>query len=139
MKYWIALAFLAAVPAVAAAPDTTVSGTWTISGDVQGTAVEESCTIVQQDLLLTGSCDTQSGKYDLKGKVDGKTVSYSHGGKYEGSDFVITYTGKLADDGTIGGTMDVDPFNVTGNFTAKKGAAVAPTAPAKPPVAPPAS
>lgn len=126
MKYWIALAFLAAVPAIAAAPDTTVAGTWAITGDIQGVDIAETCTIVQQDVVLTGSCDTPSGKYDLKGKLDGKTVSYSHGGKYQGSDFVITYTGKLADDGSIAGTMDVDPFSVTGNFTAKKGTAATP-------------
>lgn len=126
MKQWIVLACLAAVPAMASAPpDVDLSGTWTITGDVQGVAVDETCTITQQEIALTGSCDTSSGKYDIKGKLDGKTATFSHGGKYQGSDFTITFTGKVGDDGGLTGTMDVDPFNATGSFTAKKGAAAA--------------
>ncbi|MGI4756415.1 MAG: hypothetical protein ACRYGF_06145 [Janthinobacterium lividum] len=128
MKHVIALALFAALPAAALAPaDVDLSGTWTVAGDVQGVAVEETCTLVQQDVVLTGSCDTSSGKYDVKGKIDGKTATFSHGGKYQGSDFVMTFTGKIGADGAMTGTMDVDPFNVTGSFSAKKGAA-----PAKP-------
>ena len=74
---------------------------------------------------LKGSCTTDSGKYDTTGKMDGSTASFSHGGKYNGSDFIITYTGKLGSDGLITGTMDVDPFSVSGSFTAKKGAPAA--------------
>ena len=132
MKSYIALACLLALPAAAAAPaDNDISGTWSISGDVQGTGVDETCTFTQQGVVLTGSCDTATGKYDVKGKVDGKTASFTHGGKYQGSDLTITFTGKLAADGTMTGTMDVDPFSVTGSFSAKKSAA----APATPPAA----
>lgn len=131
MKQWIALAWFAAMPALAAAPaaDLDLSGTWTISGDVSGVGVDETCAVTQQDVVLTGSCDTASGKYDLKGKLDGKTATFSHGGKYQGSDFVMTFTGKVAADNTMTGTMDVDPFNVTGTFSAKKGDAAKPAAP----------
>ncbi len=129
-KYAIALALFAALPAVAAAPpDTDISGTWTLDGDVSGVGVTETCTVVQQDVVLSGSCNTNTGKYDLKGKLDGKTATFSHGGEYQGSALTLTYTGKLAaDSGTMTGTIDVDPFNVTGSFTAKKGV----TPPAKP-------
>ena len=119
---WIACALLMGLPALAAAPDD-ITGAWTFTGEVQGIAVVENCSFTLADTALTGSCVTESGKYDTKGKVDGKTVSFSHGGKYNGSDFVITYTGKLGTDGAITGTMDVDPFSVTGSFTGKKGAA----------------
>ena len=123
---WMACALLMALPAIAAAPDD-VTGTWSFTGEVQGIAVLETCNFTQADTALTGSCVTEGGKFDTKGKVDGKTVTFSHGGKYNGSDYIITYTGKLGTDGAMTGTMDVDPFAVTGSFTAKKGAA-APTA-----------
>ena len=126
MKYWIAIGLLLAGPAVAAAPgDVDLNGTWAISGEVSGVAVVETCNLTQKDTALTGSCDTSTGKYDTTGKVDGKTVTFKHGGKYEGTDLTITYTGKVGTDGTVTGTMDVDPFNVTGSFSAKKGAAAA--------------
>ena len=123
---WIACALLMGLPALAAAPDD-ITGAWTLTGDVQGITVTENCNFTVADTALTGSCVTDSGKYDTTGKVDGKTVTFHHGGKYNGDDFVITYTGKLGTDGAITGTMDVDPFSVTGSFTGKKGAA----APAK--------
>lgn len=133
MKHWIACALMVAAPALAAtapkaavAPDLDVSGTWSLSGDVQGTAVNETCRLVQTDVVLSGQCDTSTGKYDVKGKLDGRTATFTHGGNYQGSDLTITYTGKVAQDGTMTGTMDVDPFNVTGSFSAKKGDAAAP-------------
>ena len=134
MKRWIVYAFAVAMPALAAtapkaaAPDVDVSGTWSISGDVQGVGVEETCTVVQQDVVLSGSCNTSTGKYDLKGKLDGHTVTFNHGGKYQGSDLIITFIGKVAADGTMAGTIDVDPFNASGSFSAKKGAAEKPAA-----------
>ncbi len=134
MKRWILCALAAAMPALAAtapraaAPDVDLSGTWSISGDVQGVGVEETCTVVQQDAALSGSCDTSTGKYDLRGKLDGRTATFSHGGKYQGSDLTITFTGKVGADGTMTGTMDVDPFNATGSFSAKKGTAAKPAA-----------
>ena len=124
MRQWIALAFLVAVPAVAAAPrDVDITGSWSISGDVQGVEVVETCNLVQKDVVLSGSCDTSSGKYDLAGKIDGKTAVFHHGGKYNGTDFVMTLTGKLGTDGAMTGTLDVDPFGASGSFTGKKAAA----------------
>lgn len=123
---WMACALLMSLPALAAAPDD-VTGAWTFTGEIQGISVIENCNFAQADTALTGSCVTDSGKYDTIGKVDGKTVTFHHAGKYNGDDFTITYTGKIGTDGAMTGTMDVDPFSVTGSFTAKKGAA----APAK--------
>lgn len=127
MKQWIALALFAAVPTLASAPpELDISGTWVITGDVQGNPVNETCRVTQTDVALSGQCDTESGKWDVKGKIDGRTATFTHPGKYQGMDYVATYTGKVAADGTMTGTIDVDPFNVTGSFSGKKGDAAAP-------------
>jgi hypothetical protein len=130
MKHWVAVAFLVAMPALASAPtDANVSGIWTLSAEVQGVTVDETCTLAQTpESKLTGSCDTSTGKYDVTGTVKDKTATFSHGGEYQGTKLVMTYTGKVGDDGAITGTLDVDPFSVTGSFTAKKGTATAPPA-----------
>jgi hypothetical protein len=133
MKSLALIACLIALPAIAAAPAADVSGTWTISGEVSGVGVDETCTFTQAtDAKLTGSCDTASGKQDIKGSVADQTATFSHGGTYEGQAFVITFTGKINGDGGMTGTMDVDPFGVSGGFSARKGApATTPPAPAK--------
>lgn len=145
MKLLLTCALLMPLTALAATaskaappPDLDISGTWSLSGDVQGTAVTETCRLQQNDVVLSGQCDTSTGKYDVKGKLDGRTATFTHGGNYQGSDLVITYTGKVAQDGSMTGTIDVDPFNVTGSFSAKKGGAETPSTPTSPPT-PPAS
>ncbi len=135
MKQWFtiaALALVAMAPAARAqaAPaeaPADFSGTWNLAADVQGIGVEETCTFTQTaDAKVAGSCDTSTGKYDVAGLVTGKTLTFHHGGKYDGSDLVMTYSGKAGTDGLVTGTLDVDPFGVSGSFTLKKGDAAAP-------------
>ena len=125
MKYLIAVGMLALATGAAHAQAKDVTGVWSITGDVEGVPVIETCTLVQKDSVVTGSCDTNTGKYDIAGggiKDDG--ISFSHGGKYEGSDLTIVFTAKVTAD-AMTGTMDVTPFGVSGSFTAKKGAPAA--------------
>ena len=99
------------------------TGSWVITGDVSGVTVNETCTVTQKDAALTGSCAGQSGTQDATGSVEGSTVTLRHGGDYQGTPITITYTGKVAQDGSMSGSIDVDPFNASGEFTAKKGSA----------------
>jgi hypothetical protein len=108
-----------AVPVAPAAP-VDASGVWTITGDVQGNPVNETCTFAQKDLVLTGSCSSDMGKYDTTGTVDGTKVVFKHGGTYQGTDLTLTFTGTVAADGGLSGVIDVDPFQVSGDFKALK-------------------
>jgi hypothetical protein len=124
MKHWIAVAALVAVPFVAhAAAPATVAGVWSTTGDVSGVAVQETCTFTQDaDAKLAGSCLVDGKAYPTTGTVKDTTVTWQHAGNYQGTDFTITYTGKVGSDGAVTGTMSVDPFNVDGSFTSKKAA-----------------
>lgn len=126
MKHWIAVAALVVVPFVAhAAAPATVAGVWSTTGDVSGVAVQETCTFTQgADAKLAGSCLVDGKAYPTTGTVTDTTIIWSHGGNYQGTDFVITYTGKLGTDGAMTGTMSVDPFNVDGSFHFEEGCAV---------------
>ena len=121
MKQWFGLALMMALPAVAAAP-ADIAGVWAVSGEVQGVTVSETCTLTQApEGKLAGSCDTSAGgKFETTGTVTDKTVIFQHGGDYQGTKLTMTYTGKLGTDGAMTGTVDVDPFSVTGSFSAKK-------------------
>jgi hypothetical protein len=99
----------------------TVPGSWTISGDVQGYPVNETCTFTQDKDKISGSCKGSDGKnYDTTVTVTDKKVVFVHGGEYEGQALTLTYTGTYNDKGELGGDIDVQPLNYAGTFTAKK-------------------
>lgn len=119
MKRLAALVFsLAATSFAAPAP---IAGNWTIAGDVSGYPVNETCTLaVDADNKVTGSCSLAEKSYDVKGTLDGKKIVFSHGGEYQGQALVLTWTGTLADDGILSGTIDVQPLGYPGTFTGTK-------------------
>ncbi len=99
----------------------TVPGSWTITGDVQGYPVNETCTFTQDKDKITGSCKGSDGKaYDTTVTVNGQKVIIVHGGEYEGQALTLTYTGTYNDKGELAGDIDVQPLNYDGTFTAKK-------------------
>lgn len=100
-----------------------LTGDWKITGEVQGTPVDDACTLVQTDAKLSGSCILGGKQYETTGSVDGKKVIFKHGGEYNGDPLTLTYSGALADDGRITGSIMVDPMNVDGSFSAKKAVA----------------
>jgi len=108
------------------APSNDVSGDWTITGDVQGVGVTDLCTLIQTDAKLSGSCSMSGKKYDTTGSVDGKKITFKHGGEYQGDPLTLTYIGIIADDGSFSGAIGVDPMGVDGTFAAKKAVATPP-------------
>ncbi|MEO8657380.1 MAG: hypothetical protein ABI693_02875 [Bryobacteraceae bacterium] len=98
-----------------------VSGTWKIDGDVAGNPVQESCTVKQEAEKLTGSCKGLGDKaWDVTGAVEGQSVTFQHGGEYNGEALTLTYKGTIDATGAMKGTIDVKPFDVSGDFSAKK-------------------
>jgi hypothetical protein len=120
---------LLAVLHLASAADP-INGTWQITGDVVGNPLNEVCTIKQDGTQLSGSCTGESGQaYDLTGEVkeDG-TVTFKHGGEYQGTELTIVYSGTLTGQ-ELKGTVNVQPFGVDGEFTATPAPAPAPAKP----------
>ncbi len=100
-----------------------LTGDWKFTGDVMGTPLDDACKLVHTDAKLAGTCMLSGKQYDTSGSVDGKKVSIKHGGEYNGEALTITYTGNLADDGSITGSIAIDPMGVDGSFSAKKAVA----------------
>jgi hypothetical protein len=98
----------------------TVPGAWTISGDVQGYAINEVCTFTQAEDKITGSCVSEGKTYETTVTVDGSKVIFVHGGQYDGKALTLTYTGTYDDKGDLNGAIDVKPLGYDGMFTAKK-------------------
>jgi hypothetical protein len=122
----LTLALLSALHGTPAADSLT--GSWKITGDVQGNAIDEICTITQTGATLAGSCVGNAGeKLDLTGEVKDGRVVFTHGGTYDGQALTITFTSTASTAKELKGSVFVQPFGVGGTFSA----APAPT-PAKP-------
>jgi hypothetical protein len=116
-----------------AAPADSLNGTWQIKGDVVGNPLNETCEIHQSGTALTGSCQIQDrAPFPLEGELKDGKITFKHGGEYEGTALTMVYTGTLAAN-EMKGTIDVQPFNASGTFTATPAPAAAAPAPAKKP------
>ncbi len=110
----IALVLLSA-PALAAP----LAGTWKIDGDVQGYPIRETCTLAGPDTALTGTCVGEK-TYPATATRKDDVLTLTHAGEYQGQDLTLTFAGKLQTDGSLSGTIDVQPLNYDGTFTAKR-------------------
>jgi hypothetical protein len=107
---------LASSAFAAGAPNLT--GSWSIHNVIAGNESDRDCKFVQTDNKLTGSCKAEDSEVQIKGSVDGNKVTWSYDSEYNGTPLTLTYTATLDDSGKISGSVDVQPFGVTGEFTA---------------------
>jgi hypothetical protein len=97
-----------------------LSGSWKIEADVAGEIHSGVCTIKQDGEKLSGSCKLEGTDQALTGEVKGQQISFSHKGEYNGEALVANYKGTVDSPKSIKGDLDVQPFDVSGTFTATK-------------------
>lgn len=117
-KLFVILAILFVAPAFASgAPN--VTGKWNIHQSVAGNDTDSECNLIQTETALTGTCKDQDDKsLAIKGTVDGGKVTWQFDSEYNGTPLTIKFTGTIQDSGKMSGSVDVDPFGVSGEFTA---------------------
>jgi hypothetical protein len=116
-KLLTAAALLLATSAFAAgAPN--LAGKWKIHNIIAGNESDQECTLAVADNKISGSCKTDDKPLQLTGSVDGKKVTWKYDSEYNGAPITLTYTATLEDGDTISGAVEVDPYGVTGEFTA---------------------
>lgn len=121
LVFTAALTAFAANPAQDSAPNAaSIAGKWKIHTEVADNEYDGECTLTQADSVVGGTCTTVDGtNAKVAGKVDGATVNWSYDSEYNGTPMTLTYKGTLnTKTGEISGTVDVDPFNAEGDFTA---------------------
>ena len=113
---------LALLAAPALAQSNTISGAWKVTGDVVGNPINMVCTFIQDCKKLTGSCKAVGADkvVDLTGEVDDKKVTWKYDSEYQGQKITLTYTGTLDAPSQFKGDIDVQPFGVTGTFSAAR-------------------
>jgi len=93
-----------------------VAGAWHVHTTVQGTDYESDCVIKQTDNVVGGTCKSEAGESKIAGSVDGNKATWKFDSEYQGTPINLTYTGAFDVTGKFSGTVDVAPFNVSGDF-----------------------
>jgi len=120
-------AFLIASPVVAAGPPD-IAGMWTVHQTVAGNTVDRECTFVQTWTTVTGTCKDGGKDVSIAGRIDGATVAWQFGSDFNGTALTLKYTGTLNETGTVAGSVEVAPFSVTGEFSARRAGSAAQSA-----------
>ena len=123
---------LTLVASLHAASADSVSGKWHVKGDVVGNPLDLTCEIAQSGTKITGVCSNDQGgpAQPITGEVKGDSVTFSHGGDYQGTALTIVYSAKHTAN-KLEGTINVKPFDAAGTFTAEPAAAGAAASPKK--------
>jgi len=127
------LAAVAAMPAHAQTPASTpaappsLTGNWKIHIAIGGNERDQQCSFTQTDKAIAGTCDSDHGLDKVTGSVDGSKATWKFDSEYQGTPITLTYTGAFDDKGKLSGSVDVQPFNVTGDFAVSPADPVAPT------------
>lgn len=116
MKKLLAASALLFASTAFAAP--TLTGEWSIHNNIAGNESDQNCKFAVADNKITGSCKTADSEVPLTGVVDGNKVTWKYDMDYNGTSLTLTYTATLDDSGKIAGTVEVQPYGVSGDFTA---------------------
>src|SRR6202051_4302420 len=95
-----------------------VTGQWSIHSNIAGNENDQVCKLVVTESKITGSCNSQGKDLQVTGTLDGKKVTWQYQMDYNGSPLTLIYTAALSDSNKFTGTVEVQPFGVTGDFTA---------------------
>jgi hypothetical protein len=99
----------------------TIPGSWRFQGDISGFPLNQVCTFELAGTALSGRCVSADGDADgieILGEAKDGSISFQHGGEYEGEPLTVTYNGKVESATQMRGTILVEPFDVTGYFSA---------------------
>jgi len=118
MKILLASAAFLFAPSAFAAGAPSLTGQWSVHNSISGSESDQECKFVQTDNKLAGSCKSNEKEVQVTGALDGNKVTWKYDSEYNGTPLTLTYTATLDDSGKIAGSVEVQPFGVSGDFTA---------------------
>ena len=114
------LLFVTASALALAADGGSLDGDWLIQRSAAGNQSEQTCSLSQLGKVLTGSCKSEAGTVEIKGKVDGKSVTWTYKGDSAGGVVTVVYEGTIESDAKIIGKVTAVEFSIEGEFTATR-------------------
>ncbi len=123
--------FLSAAKLAVAADAPGLTGRWSVHNKIAGNESDQLCTLTQTEKVLSGSCKSDQSTVEVTGSVDAKKLTWQYKSEYNGTPLTLIYTATVDDPAKISGAVEVQPFGVTGEFTAIPAPAETPANPAK--------
>jgi hypothetical protein len=114
------VAFSAASAFAAGPPE--LGEKWKVHNSIAGNENDQDCNFEQKEKELTGTCKSETDKDPVKvtGTLDGNKVTWKYNTDYNGTALTLVYTATVDDSAKFSGSVEVQPFGVTGDFTATK-------------------
>jgi hypothetical protein len=114
------LLMMLAATTVTLAGDKSITGTWEVQTEIMGNENMTVCTLTQDSNKVTGKCTVNGADQAVKGEITDQKVTFQHGGEYNGEALTIIYSGTFDSPTALTGEVNVQPFDVSGTFKAKK-------------------
>lgn len=108
------------INSVGAAGSPDLTGQWALHNSIAGNESDMDCDFSQEETKVSGSCKGVGQTMKVAGSVDGQKVSWKFNAEYQGDTLTLTYNATVDDPEKISGTVDVQPYDVSGDFTAKR-------------------
>jgi hypothetical protein len=118
MKIVLTAAMLLAASSALAAAPLSLTGKWAVHTSIAGNESDLICNLVQTETKLAGSCKSSDKELPITGSVDGGKVSWKYDTDHDGTSLTLTYSAALGDSDKFSGNVDVQPYGITGDFTA---------------------
>jgi hypothetical protein len=105
---------------LAAADGDSLSGRWLVHRSAGGNESQIDCAFTQKNNDLTGTCESDRGRLQLTGKLDGKLITWTHKSESPGGPVTVVYKGTVESTAKITGTLTAVEFAIEGEFTATR-------------------
>jgi hypothetical protein len=97
-----------------------LAGQWSIHQSIAGNENDQDCSFTQDDNKVAGTCKVGEQTTKVSGAIDGKKATWKYDMEYNGSTLTLIYTATLDDAEKFTGSVEVQPYGVTGDFTATR-------------------
>jgi hypothetical protein len=108
--------------AAPAADEVSASGLWKVDGEVMGTPVKMTCTLIETDRKLSGTCAGAADGFTahkIAGQVKAQKAEFHFQTSFGGNPIMLIVNGTLNEDcSKMEGNLDVEPMAVGGSFEA---------------------
>lgn len=112
------LLVLATISASFAGPS--IAGEWQIQRSAAGHESTQTCTFVQTDGELSGTCSSDDGPVQLSGKIEGKEVTWGFRTNSQAGMITVVYKGTVDSETTMSGTVSALEMGIDGDFSAER-------------------